>query len=66
MLAVYKLVMVRLGERPRDDLPVAAAPRGLAVGLLTGFLLFCALVGDRRAVGVYRIVGPGDTRELVE
>jgi hypothetical protein len=25
----------RLGEHPRDDLPIAAAPRGLAIGLLT-------------------------------
>ena len=66
MLAVYKLVMVHLGERPRDDLPVAAAPRGLAVGLLTGFLLFCALVGIAALFDVYNIVGPGDTRELVK
>jgi len=66
MLAVYKRVMVHLGERPRDDLPVAAAPRGLAVGLLTGFLLFCALVGIAALFDVYNIVGPGDTRELVK
>jgi len=66
MLAVYKLVMVHLGERPRDDLPIAAAPRGLAVGLLTGFLLFCALVGIAALFDVYNIVGPGDTRELVK
>jgi len=66
MLAVYKLVIVRLGERPRDDLPIAAAPRGLALGVLTGFLLFCALVGIAALFDVYNIVGPGDTRELVK
>jgi membrane protease YdiL (CAAX protease family) len=66
MLAVYKLVMVHLGERPRDDLPIAAAPRGLANGLLTGFLLFCAQVGIAALFDVYNIVGPGDTRELVK
>jgi membrane protease YdiL (CAAX protease family) len=66
MLAVYKLVIVRLGERPRDDLPIAAAPRGLALGVLTGFLLFCALVGIAALFNVYNIVGPGDTRELVK
>jgi len=66
MLAVYKLVIVRLGERPRDDLPIAAAPRGLALGALTGFLLFCALVGIAALFDVYNIVGPGDTRELVK
>ena len=66
MLPVYKLVIVRLGERPRDDLPIAAAPRGLALGVLTGFLLFCALVGIAALFNVYNIVGPGDTRELVK
>ena len=66
MLVVYKLVIVRLGERPRDDLPIAAAPRGLALGVLTGFLLFCALVGIAVLFDVYNIVGPGDTRELVK
>ena len=66
MLAVYKLVIVRLGERPRDDLLIAAAPRGLALGVLTGFLLFCALVGIAALFNVYNIVGPGDTRELVK
>jgi membrane protease YdiL (CAAX protease family) len=66
MLAVYKLVIVRLGERPRDDLPIAAAPRGLALGVLTGFLLFCALVGIAALFDVYNSVGPGDTRELVK
>ena len=66
MLAVYKLVIVRLGERPRDDLPIAAAPRGLALGVLTGFLLFCGLVGIAALFNVYNIVGPGDTRELVK
>ena len=66
MLAVYNLMIVHLGERPRDDLPVAAAPRGLAIGLMTGFLLFCALVGIAALFDVYNIVGPGDTRELLK
>ena len=64
--AVYKLVIVRLGERPRDDLPLSAAPRGLAIGVAIGFLLFCVLVGIAALFDVYNIVGPGDTRELVK
>ena len=64
-LAAYKLVMVRLGERPRDDLKLSAAPRGLAVGWVIGFLAFCAVVGIAALFNVYDIVGPGDTRELV-
>ena len=66
VLAVYKVVIVRLGERPRDDLPMGVAPRGLAIGLLVGFLLFCALVGIAALFDVYNIVGRGDTRELVK
>jgi hypothetical protein len=65
-LAAYKLVIVRLGERPRDDLAAAEALKGLAAGLLIGFLLFCALVGIAALFDVYNIVGPGDTRELVK
>ena len=34
LLAVYKLVIVRLGEKPRDDLPFAEAPARLALGSL--------------------------------
>jgi membrane protease YdiL (CAAX protease family) len=65
-LAAYKLVIVRLGERPRDDLPAAGAVKSLMAGLLTGFLLFCALVGIAALFDVYNIIGPGDTRELVK
>lgn len=66
VFAAYKLVIVRLGERPRDDLPPTGALKGLAAGLLIGFLLFCALVGIAALSGVYTIVGPGDTHELVK
>src|SRR5947207_1736877 len=66
VLGVYKLVIVRLGQRPRDDLPIEAAPRGLATGLVMGFLLFCALVGIAALFDVYNIVGRGDTRELIK
>src|SRR5438067_5796999 len=66
VLGVYKLVIVRLGQRPRDDLPIEAAPRGLAIGLAMGFLLFCALVSIAALFDVYNIVGRGDTRELIK
>src|SRR5262245_38476457 len=41
----YKLVIVRLGERPRDDLPIDGALPALGKGLAAGFLLFGAVVG---------------------
>src|SRR5438067_10486931 len=66
VLAAYKFIIVRLGERPRDDLPTAGALKGLGVGLLIGFLLFCALVGIAALFDVYNIVGRGDTHELLK
>ncbi len=65
LLAVYKLVIVRLGEQPRDDLPFAEAPKGLGLGVLLGFLIFGSVVGVAALLDVYNIVGPGGTSELV-
>jgi membrane protease YdiL (CAAX protease family) len=65
VLAVYKLVIVRLGERPRDDLAADGAIKNLGLGLLAGFVIFSLIVGLAAATGVYRIVGPGDTSRLV-
>ena len=66
VLGAYKSVIVRLGERPRDDLRAAGALKGVAAGMLIGFLLFCTLVGVAALLDVYNIVGTGSTRELVK
>ena len=65
VLAVYKLLIVHLGERPRDDLPLDRAPRQLGIGLLIGFVLFCAVVGVAAIADVYNVVGPGGTQQLL-
>jgi uncharacterized protein len=64
-LAVYKLVIVKLGERPRDDLKLAEAPRGLGLGLLAGLAIFSAVVGVAALFDVYNIVGSGGTEQLL-
>lgn len=64
VFAAYKLVIVRLGEHPRDDLPARGAIKNLSLGLLAGFLIFSIVVGVADLVGVYRIVGTGDTSRL--
>ncbi|MBD3728810.1 MAG: CPBP family intramembrane metalloprotease [Sphingomonadales bacterium] len=56
---VYKLVIARIGDPPRDDLPFHLAPRHLAIGTLVAFVLFTAVVGIAALLGAYRIVGPG-------
>jgi len=63
--AVYKLAIVRLGERPRDDLPAAGSGRNLLLGLLAGAVIFSLVVALAALFGVYRIAGQGDTSRLV-
>jgi membrane protease YdiL (CAAX protease family) len=66
VVGVYKLVIAKLGEHPRDDLRVdKEAGRNLGLGLLTGFAIMAIAVGIAAVLGVYRIVGPGDTSRLV-
>ncbi|HVU30433.1 MAG TPA: type II CAAX endopeptidase family protein [Sphingomicrobium sp.] len=65
VLVAYKLVIVRLGEHPRDDLRSKGALRDLGLGLLAGFLIFSAIVALAAIVGVYRITGPGDTSRVL-
>jgi CAAX protease family protein len=64
-LAIYKFLLVRLGEQPRDDLQLRGSSRDLTFGLVIGFALIAASVGVATLLGVYRITGPGDTSRLV-
>jgi len=65
VLLAYKLVIVRLGEQPRDDLPAHNSVRDLGVGLGGGIALFSIAVAIAAALGVYRIVGRGDASALL-
>lgn len=65
VLAAYKLIIVRLGEHPKDDLPGPPALRDTAIGVAIGFAIMALAVGVAAALGVYRIVGQGDTSKLV-
>lgn len=65
VLAVYKLLIVRLGERPRDDLPLHGALADLGKGIAAGAALFSAVVGIAAILGVYRITGPGSSSGFV-
>ena len=59
LIVVQKLVLRRLGDRKHDDLPLAGAARGLALGTLGAFLLFSLIVGIAALLGSYFIVGWG-------
>jgi hypothetical protein len=58
-VAVYKLLIRRLGEWPRDDFRLAGAGRDSAHGLLAGLLIFSLIVGVAALLGVYHIVAGG-------
>ena len=65
VLLIYKLAIRHLGEHPRDDLPMAGAPKGLGLGLAFGFVIFSIVVGVAAIVDVYNIIGEGGTSQLV-
>lgn len=65
LLAAYKLIIVRLGRHPKDDLPGGPAVRDSAIGLAIGFAIMAAAVGVAWALGVYRVIGSGDASRLV-
>lgn len=64
VLAAYKLVIVKLGADPRDDLPTRGALKNLSLGLLAGFVIFSAVVGVAAIADVYNIVGPGNANQF--
>ena len=65
VLLTYKLVIVRLGEFPRDDLGRNRAMRNLGVGILLGFLLMAVSVGAAAVAHVYVYLGQGDASQLL-
>ena len=60
VIGIYKLLIVHLGMRPRDDLPLKGSLSGLGKGILAGVAIFTAVIAIAFALGIYRIVGKGD------
>jgi membrane protease YdiL (CAAX protease family) len=65
LVALYKLVIRHLGEPKRDDLRLSGSAKPLALGVLGGLILFSAVVAVAAILGVYRITGEGDARDLI-
>jgi uncharacterized protein len=65
LLVVYKLVIRRLGEHPRDDYRDPKALRHLAIGLGAGFAVFSVAVAIAAALGIYQVNGRGDLSGLL-
>jgi uncharacterized protein len=65
LILAYKLVIARLGDEKRDELPLKGAARETAIGLGYGLALFTLIVAVAALLGVYRIEGYGGTGGLV-
>lgn len=64
LVAAYKLIIARLGQHPRDDLPASPALKPAIAGLGLGVAAMAAAVGVAALLHVYRITGRGDTALL--
>ena len=65
LILVYKLVIRRLGEHPRDDYRDPHALRHLLVGLGAGAGVFSVAVAIAAALGIYQVKGIGDFSGLL-
>jgi membrane protease YdiL (CAAX protease family) len=65
MVASYKLVVPHLGTRHHDDLSGPRPIFQLFLGLAVGGAVFATIVGAAALAGVYRILGAGDTSNLL-
>ena len=65
LILAYKLVIARLGDDKRDELPLKGAARETAIGLGYGIALFTLIVAVAALLGVYRVEGYGGTSGLV-
>ena len=65
LIATYVYGIARLGAEPRNDYRLRHAGRDLGAGLAIGFILFAIVAGIAALLGVYSIIGHGDTSELV-
>lgn len=52
----YKLIVVRMGEQRRDDLPFDARARDALGGFAQGALVFSAIVGVAALLGTYQVL----------
>lgn len=65
VIAVYKLLIVRLGDPPLDDLKRMRSLADLGKGVLTGLVIFSLIVAIAFALGIYKVVGRGDSSGML-
>lgn len=65
VLCVYKLIVSKLGQHPRDDLPMLDAVGDTVMGFGVAAALFTTIVGIAAVAGAYRVLGWGGTEDLL-
>ena len=65
LILAYKLVIAKLGDDKRDELPLKGAARETVIGLGYGVALFTLIVATAALLGVYRVEGYGGTGGLL-
>lgn len=65
MVLAYKVVVVRMGAQPRDDLPFDARARDTLSGFAQGALVFSAIVGVAALAGAYQAIGLSPAQDWV-
>jgi membrane protease YdiL (CAAX protease family) len=65
VILAYELAIRHLGESPRDDYRDPLWFRRLLIGLGAGLGVFSVGVAIAAALGIYRVIGPGDLSGLV-
>ena len=56
VVLAYKLIVVRLGGQPRDDLPFDRRARDVLGGFGQGAIVFSAIVGVAALIGTYQVL----------
>ncbi|MDN3644912.1 CPBP family intramembrane metalloprotease [Pontixanthobacter aestiaquae] len=63
---IYKLVIARMGKHKKDDMPAQGMFGDTLLGLGVGAAIFTTVVGIAAVLGVYRILGPGGSTDLLQ
>ncbi|MCB2084249.1 MAG: CPBP family intramembrane metalloprotease [Sphingomonadaceae bacterium] len=66
VLAVYKLVVTRMGRFVKDDLPMRAALVDTSVGLLAGMAMISTAIGIATLFGAYTVYDWGWAYDILE
>ena len=63
IVLAYKLIVTRLGDPRRDDLPFDRRAGDAISGFIQGALVFSVIVGAAAVFGAYKVIGPSPAED---